>query len=95
MARKNKDKEDSKKPVVAKLVSKKEVKHDSKKETKDIKRRREHSVYESIAPLGLPYWEYNLVTVIHDYLEGTSYTVRDLVEGYVDENGHPTGKKRK
>lgn len=55
--------------------------------------------FESIAgpcpELGLPYWDYDLDTVIHDHLEGTKYTVRDRVEGYVDENGHPTGKKRK
>ena len=44
--------------------------------------------------LGLPYWSYNLDTIIKDYLEGTEYTVRDLVEGYVDDNEHPTGKQR-
>ena len=69
------------------------------KKTKDIKRRRKHSAYESIAgpapSLGLLYWDYNLDTVINDYLDGTSYTICNLVEGYVDENGHPTGKKRK
>ena len=51
------------------------------------------SVFKSIAglcpKLGLPYQDYNLDTVTHNNLEGTTYTVRDLVEGKVDDNhGH-------
>ena len=45
--------------------------------------------------LGLPYWLYNLDTIIKGYIEETEYTVRDLVEGYIDDNGHPTGKKKR
>ena len=56
------------------------------------------SVFEPIcgpAPqLSLPYWSYNLDTAIKGNLEGPEYTVKDLVEGYLDDNGHPTGNER-
>ena len=98
MVPKDQDKKDSNKDVVTKPVSKNEEKQDSKKTTNNKERDNESSVFEPIcvpAPsLGLPYWDCNLNTVIHDNLEGMIYTVRDFVEGYVDENSHPTRKEK-
>ena len=85
MAPIDKDKEGSDKYVRTKPVPKKEENQDSNKATKNK---------DSVHPCCL-FFEYHHDTVIHDLPEGTSYTVRDLVEGYVDESGHPTGKKRK
>ena len=98
MAPKDKDKKDSNKHVVTKPVPKNEENQDSKKATKNKESDNESSVFEPTcgpAPfLGLPYGDYNLNTVIHDNLEGTSYNIHNLVEGYVDKNDCPTGKER-
>ena len=47
--------------------------------------------YPDLGPmpsLGIPHWCYTMDTVITDHLEGTKYSVRDYVEGRVDNNGH-------
>ena len=62
------------------------------------KREDDDSVFSNIAGpaphLGLPHWEYYLNTVITDLTEGTKYSVREYVEGHVDENGHPRKKDK-
>ena len=94
-----KQKNDSNKHVLSPDDNRKTSCGESKQKHKNKKENKGPDVFESIAnpcpELGLPYWDYDLDTVIHDHLEGTKYTVRNRVEGYVDENGHPTGKKRK
>ena len=99
IAPKDQEKKDSNRHTVTKPVSKKEENQDSNKATKNKERDNECNVFEAICgpvpSLGLPYWDYNINMVIHDYLEGTNYTVPDLVEGCVHKNSHPTGKERK
>ena len=93
----NQHKKHSNKHVVTKPVSKHEENKTIKK-TKKTESKDECSVFDPIcgpaSSLSLPYWDYNLNMVIHNNLEETSYTVCDLVKGYVDKNGHPTGKER-
>ena len=62
-----------------------------------------NDVFESIAgpfsELGLPYWDYDLDTAIHDHLEGTTYKVRESAmpaltkEFYSYSKKTPTNKK--
>ena len=54
--------------------------------------------YPDLGPmpsLGIPHWCYTMDTVITDHLEGTKYSVRDYVEGRVDDNGHLIKKTNK
>ena len=83
MATKGKDNEGSDKYVTSKPVPKKEENLDNNKATKNMDK----------VNFDL-FLNYTLDTVIHDIPAGTTYTVRDLEEGYVDEDGYPTGKKR-
>ena len=83
MATKGKDNEGSDKYVMSKPVPKKEENLDSNKATKN----KEKVNFDL-------FLNYTRDTVIHDIPAGTAYTVRDLEEGYVDEDGYPTGKKR-
>ena len=51
--------------------------------------------FEPMPELGIPHYCYTMEMVIKYYLEGTTYTVCDFVEGGVDHNGHPIKKKWK
>ena len=53
--------------------------------------------YPDLGPmpsLGIPHWCYTMDTVITDLLSDTKYTVRDYVEGRVDEDGHVIKKTK-
>ena len=83
MATKDKDTEVNDKSVKSKPVPRKEENQNSNKETKN-KQKINFDLF----------FNYTLDTNIHDLHAGTTYTVRDLVKGYVDDAGYPTGKKR-
>ena len=64
----------------------------------DVKRRYMPDGYPDFRPmpeLCIPHWSYTMDNIIHEYLEGTEYTVCDFVKGKVDENGHPFVKEIK
>ena len=93
---KEKDKDErkhKKRNVMNKEKDKDERKHNNcaERDMEESERIYDDDFYPNLGPmpeLGIPHWCYTMDTVIKDIIEGTEYTVRDVVEGKVDDNGH-------